>query len=83
MYTYSEDLFMIAFFTLMARDAPTMALVAGGGVTPAGGTVPATAMVTNPAAEAAGSVPISWHPGSVEKRVDCKRKMSTCNNIDV
>jgi hypothetical protein len=64
MYTYSEDLFMTAFFTLMARGVPTMVLVAGGGVTPAGGAVPATAMVTDPAAEAAGSVTISWRPGS-------------------
>jgi hypothetical protein len=63
MYTYSEDLFMTAFFTLMARGVPTMVLVAGGGVTPAGGAVPATAMVTDPMVEAAGSVPISWHPG--------------------
>jgi hypothetical protein len=64
MYTYSEDLFITAFFTLMAGGVPTMVLVAGGGVTPAGGAVLATAMVTDPVAEAAGSVPISWHPGS-------------------
>jgi hypothetical protein len=64
MYTYSEDLFMTVFFTLMARGVPTMVLVAGGGVTPADGAVPATAMVTDPMAEAAGSVPISWRPGS-------------------
>jgi hypothetical protein len=64
MYTYSEDLFMTAFFTLTARGVPTMVLVAGGGVTPAGGTVLATAMVTDPIAEAARSVPISWRPGS-------------------
>jgi hypothetical protein len=57
MYTYSEDLLMTAFFTLMV-------LVAGSGVTPAGGAVPATAMVTDPVAKAAGSVPISWRPGS-------------------
>jgi hypothetical protein len=63
MYTYSEDLFMTAFFTLMAHGVPTMVLVASGGVTPAGGAVPATAMVTDPVAKAAGSVPISWHPG--------------------
>jgi hypothetical protein len=64
MYTYSEDLFMTAFFTLMARGVPTMVLVAGGGVTPAVGAVPATAMVTDPVAKAAGSVPISWRSGS-------------------
>jgi hypothetical protein len=64
MYTNSEDFFMTAFFTIMARGAPTMALVAGGGVTAACGVVPAMAMVTDPAAEAAGSVPISWRPGS-------------------
>jgi hypothetical protein len=51
MYTYSEDLFMTAFFTLMARGVPTVVLVAGGAV-------PATAMVTDPVAAAAGSVPI-------------------------
>jgi hypothetical protein len=64
MYTYSEDLFMTAFFTLMARGVPTMALVAGGGVASAGGAVPAMAIVTDPIAEAAGSVPISWRSGS-------------------
>jgi hypothetical protein len=64
MYTYSEDLFMTAFFTLITRGVPTMVLVAGGGKTSAGGVVPATAMVTDPVAEAAGSVPISWCSGS-------------------
>jgi hypothetical protein len=64
MYTYSKDLFMTAFFTITARGVPTMVLVAAGAVTPASGAVPATAMVTDPVAEAAGSVPISWHPGS-------------------
>jgi hypothetical protein len=64
MYTYSEDLFMTAFFTLMTRGVSAMVLVAGGGATPAGGVVPTTAMVTDPAAEAAGIVPISWRPGS-------------------
>jgi hypothetical protein len=64
MYTYGEDLFMTAFFTLMARGVPTMVLVAGGGVTLAGGAVLATAMVTDPIAKAPGSVPISWRPGS-------------------
>jgi hypothetical protein len=64
MYTYSEDLFMTTFFTLIACGVPTMVLIAGGGVTSAGGAVPTTAMVTNPVAEAAGSVTISWHSGS-------------------
>jgi hypothetical protein len=64
MYTYSEDLFMIAFFTLIAHGVSTTALVAGGGVTSVGGAVPATAMVTDPVSEAAGSVPISWRSGS-------------------
>jgi hypothetical protein len=64
MNTYSEDLFMTSFFTLMARGVPTVVLVVGGGVIPAGGAVPATAMVTDPVAKAAGSVPISWRPGS-------------------
>jgi hypothetical protein len=59
MYTYSQDLFMIAFFTLIAHGVSTTALVAGGGVTSAGGAVPSTAMVTDPVAEANGSVPIS------------------------
>jgi hypothetical protein len=63
MYTCSEDLFMTAFFTLIARGVSTTALVAGGGVTSAGGTVHATAMVTDPIAEADGSVPISWRSG--------------------
>jgi hypothetical protein len=64
MYTYNEDLFMTVFFTLIAHGVPIMVLVAGGGVTSAGGAVPATAMVTDPVAEAAGSVPISWRSGS-------------------
>jgi hypothetical protein len=64
MYTCSEDLFMTAFFTLMARGVPTMVLVVGGRVTPAGGAVPATTIVTDPVAEAARSIPISWRPGS-------------------
>jgi hypothetical protein len=55
---------MTAFFTLIARGLSTTALVAGGGVTSAGGAVPATAMVTDPVAEADGSVPISWRSGS-------------------
>jgi hypothetical protein len=64
MYTYSEDFFMTSFFTLRARGVSTTVLVAGGGVTPAGGVVPATAMVTAPIAEADGSVPTSWRSGS-------------------
>jgi hypothetical protein len=32
MYTYSEDFFMKAFFTLRARGVSTMVLVVGGGV---------------------------------------------------
>jgi hypothetical protein len=64
MYTYSEDFFITAFFTLRARGISTTVLVAGGGVTPAGGAVPVTAMVTAPVAEADGSVPTSWRSGS-------------------
>jgi hypothetical protein len=41
-----------------------MVLVAGGGVTLAGGTVPATAMVTVPVEVVTGSVPTSWCLGS-------------------
>jgi hypothetical protein len=63
-YTYSEDFFMIAFFTLRASGVSTTVLVAGGGVTSAGGTVPATAMVTDPVAEADRSIPTSWRSGS-------------------
>jgi hypothetical protein len=63
-YTYSEDFFMTAFFTLRARGVSTMVLVAGGGVTLAGGTVPATAMVTVPITVVDGSVPTSWRLGS-------------------
>jgi hypothetical protein len=66
MHTYSEGFFMTAFFTLIARRVLTTVLVAGGGVTPAGGAVPATTMVTAPVAEADGSVPISSRPGSGE-----------------
>jgi hypothetical protein len=64
MYTYSEDFFMIAFFTLRAHGVSTTILIAGGRVTPAGGAVPATAMVTAPVALVDGSVPISWRSGS-------------------
>jgi hypothetical protein len=64
MYTYSEDLFMTAFFTLITCGILTMVLISGGGVTSAGGAVPTTAMVTDPVAEAAGSVTISWRSGS-------------------
>jgi hypothetical protein len=63
MCTYSKDLFMTAFFTRMTRGVSASVLVAGGGTTPAGGVVAVTAMVTDPATEAAGSVPISWRPG--------------------
>jgi hypothetical protein len=62
-YTYSDDFFMTAFFTL-ARGVSAMVLVAGGGVTPAGGAVPATAMVTVPVEVVYGSVPTSWRLGS-------------------
>jgi hypothetical protein len=58
MQTYSIDFFMTAFFTHIARRG---VLITGGGVTPADGAVPATAMVT--VAEAAGYVPISWSSG--------------------
>jgi hypothetical protein len=54
MQTYSIDFFITAFFTHMARRG---VLVAGGGVTPADGAVPATAMVT--VGEDAGSVSTS------------------------
>jgi hypothetical protein len=47
-YTYSKDFFMTAFFTLRACGISTTVLIAGGGVTPAGCAVPATAMVTTP-----------------------------------
>jgi hypothetical protein len=56
-YTYSEDFFMTAFFTLRARGISTMVLVAGGGVTPTGCTVPAMAMVTTPTEVVNGSDP--------------------------
>jgi hypothetical protein len=63
-YTYSEDFFMITFFTLRARGVSTTVLVAGGGVTPAGGAVPATVMVTAPVVVVDGSVTTSWRLGS-------------------
>jgi hypothetical protein len=43
MQTYSADFFMTAFLT---RKAHRGVRVAGGGVSPAGGAVPATALVT-------------------------------------
>jgi hypothetical protein len=55
-YTYSEDFFMTAFFSLRAHGFSTTVLIAGGGVTPAGCEVPATAMVTSPAEVVDGSV---------------------------
>jgi hypothetical protein len=64
MDTYSEDFFMIDYFTLKAGSVSTTVLVAGCGVTPAGGAVPTMAMVTAPIAEADGSVPTSWRSGS-------------------
>jgi hypothetical protein len=63
-YTYSEDFFMTAFFTLRARGVSTTVLVAGDGDTPAGGVVPATTMVTVPVAVVDGFVPTSWRLGS-------------------
>jgi hypothetical protein len=63
-YTHSEDFFMTAFFTLRAPGVSTMVLIAGGGITPAGGAVPAMAMVTVPAVVVDGSVSTSWHLGS-------------------
>jgi hypothetical protein len=63
-YTYSEDFFMTALFTLRARGVSTTVLVAGSGVTPSGGAMPATAMVTVPVAVVDGSVPTSWRLGS-------------------
>jgi hypothetical protein len=56
-YTYSKDFFITTFFILRARGISTTVLVAGGGVTPAGCEVPATATVTTPAEVVDGSVP--------------------------
>jgi hypothetical protein len=67
MYTYSNDFFMIAFFTLRACGVSTTVLVAGGEVTPAGGTVPTTAMVTVSVEVVGGSVSTSWRLGSGEE----------------
>jgi hypothetical protein len=55
---------MTAFFTLIAHGVSTTVPIAGGGVTPAGGTVPTTAMVTAPVAEANGSAPVAEVDGS-------------------
>jgi hypothetical protein len=63
-YIYSEDFFMTAFFTLRARGVSTTILVVGSGVTPAGGAVPATAMVTIAVAVVDGFVPTSWRLGT-------------------
>jgi hypothetical protein len=56
--TYNVDFFMTALFTRIAHRG---VLVVGGGVTPASGAEPATAMVT--AAEAVGFFSISGRPG--------------------
>jgi hypothetical protein len=48
---------MTAFFTLKVRGISSTVLVAGGGFTPAGCTVPATVMVTISAGVVDGSVP--------------------------
>jgi hypothetical protein len=58
---------MTAFFILKASGISTTVLVAGGGLTPADCTVPATAMVTVPAEVVDGSVPTSWRLGSGEE----------------
>jgi hypothetical protein len=63
-YTYSEDFFMIAFFTLRARGVSTTVLVVGCRVTPAGGAESSMAMVTILGEVVAGSVPTSWRLGS-------------------
>jgi hypothetical protein len=54
MQTYSVDFFLMAFFTCKARCGVS---VAGGGVSPAGGVVPTTAMVTAMVAD--GAAPTS------------------------
>jgi hypothetical protein len=64
-YTYSEDFFMTAFFTLRARGVSTTVLVAGGGITPAGSAVPAKANGSAPVAEVDGSTPFTEADGSV------------------
>jgi hypothetical protein len=51
---------MTGFFTLRARGVSTTVLVAGDGVTPAGGAVPTTAMVTVSVEVVGGSVSTSW-----------------------
>jgi hypothetical protein len=58
---------MTAFFTLRAYGVSTVVIVAGGGVTPAGGTVPTTTMVTVPVEVVSGSAPTSWRLGSGEE----------------
>jgi hypothetical protein len=60
--TYSEDFFMADFFSLRARGFIATVLVAGGGVTPADGEVPATAMVTIPVDVVDRSVPANSAP---------------------
>jgi hypothetical protein len=67
MYTYSDDFFMTAFFTLRAYGVSTTVLVAGGEVTPAGGAVPATMMVTVSVEVVGGFVSTSWRLGSGEE----------------
>jgi hypothetical protein len=56
---------MTAFVTLIAHGVSTTVPVAGSGVTPAGGAVPAMAMVTAPIAKADGSAPVAEADGSI------------------
>jgi hypothetical protein len=79
-YSYSKDSFMTAFFTLRACGVSTTVLVAGGGVTPAGGAVPITAMVTVPVAVVDGSVPTSWRLVSGIDSLDTARKLPIRKN---
>jgi hypothetical protein len=58
MQTYSVDFFLMALFT---RKACHGVSIAGGGISPAGGVVPVTAMVTAAAADGA----VSTSSGSV------------------
>jgi hypothetical protein len=59
MQTYSTDFFMTACFTLIVHRILVAIPIAGSGVIPAGGVVPATATVTAPVAEAEGADPTS------------------------
>jgi hypothetical protein len=81
MQTYSVDFFLMALFT---RKACRGISVAGGGVSPANGAVPATAMVT--AAVADGAAPSSSGSVREEEAEGLQENIvstSQCHNVNI